>query len=201
MRKLVVLLAAFCAPLMAADLVPYGGAYTHQGTIYQQTDPLRLVASSPSFAAGDCLVIVDGATAANCDNLPTWETNGTFAWTMSAAEAAAGTITMILSDVTGAAWLDYSYTFQTYDNASATHTDLGNNQLIDICVEDAAAGSCVSMREILCANLAYQAGEADFDNVSTYTIQDPSGTQNRIVLVYGTHAGDRTSSTLTFTGC
>ena len=199
MKRLFYFLAAFAAtalPAHAADLVRYATAYGHQGALYQQTDPPVFVSADPTFQAADCTLIRDGAVAETCDNTPVWETNGVFSWTMSATEATADTITLILSDDSATAFLDYSQTFSTYDSASAEHTTLGANMTWDELIETAGVTD-YSARDILCVLLAEAAGRADYvTGTSTWTVADPSNTQTRLTLVYGTDDGDRNSSTL-----
>lgn len=201
MKKLLYFLLAVALPVSASDLIPYGAAFAFQGGLYTQADPPVLVASDPTFQAADCNLVRDGAAAEQCDNAPTWETTGTFAWTMSAAEATAKNITVSISDDSATAFLDYTMTFATYDNDSANHPAIGNNQLIAICVEDADS-TCISLREALCVLLAEASGRADYTTgTSTWVVKDRSNTQTRLTLVYGTDDGDRSTSTYALTDC
>lgn len=203
MRKLLLLLLGVSLTTGAADLFDYGGAYTWQGYLYTQADPPALVSADPTFQAADCNLVRDGATAEACDNTPVWETNGIFSHTISATEAAAGAITVVISDDSGTAFLDYGKDFASYDNDSAKHPDIGNDQLLTACVENAPTSpTCWTMQEIMCVLLAEATGRADYNTgTSTWTVSDPSNSQTRVTLVYGTDDGDRSSSTLALTDC
>ena len=74
---------------------------------------------------------------------------------------------------------------------------------VDEIADDVAAITCedqgggYTLQECMSLILSIMLGEADYDNIDTYTTQDPSGTENRAVIVYGTDPGDRTTITLT----
>ena len=199
MKRLLFLLFA-ALPALASDLVPYGVEHDVQMALYTQDDPPALVSSDPTFQAADCNLIRDGAAAEACDNTPVWETNGVVSLTLSAAETAAENITVVLSDDSGTAFLDQWANYATYNNSSANHAGIGVDVNWDVCIED--ADTCLSAREIMCVLLAEAAGRGDYTpGTSTWVVADPSNTQTRLTLVYGTDDGDRTSSTIALTDC
>src|SRR5690606_28187993 len=56
-------------------------------------------------------------------------------------------------------------------------------------------GDINTCKELVQLSAAMLFGECDFDNDDTLTCQDSGGNETRLVIVYGTHAGDRTSVT------
>lgn len=200
MRKLWTLLALL-PTLCFGELLDYNTAATIQGALYL-ADGTALVSSDPTFQDADCNYILDGGAATSCGSgVLTWEGNGAFSLDLPQAATNGATVTVIISDNSGSAFLDWAQTFRTYNNTSAGAPNIGNDALLAECVEDADT-TCLDLREVLCYNLAEAVGRGDNNTgTSTWTIADPSNTQTRVTIVYGTDPGDRTSVTLSDTDC
>ena len=99
---------------MADYAVPKNGvAYIFYGCLVSQADT-KLFKSSPTLAAGDFKVSIDGGAFANLATLPT-NTPGTYAvkFSLSAAEMTGDNILVVASDAAGAEWCDQCWNIQT----------------------------------------------------------------------------------------
>jgi hypothetical protein len=56
--------------------------------------------ASATISTGDCLVIKDGGSAANCANTIVDESNGVYSLTLTAAEMSADIVDLIIADAT-----------------------------------------------------------------------------------------------------
>ena len=99
---------------MADYGIPKSGvAYIFYGCLVSQADT-KLFKSTPTLAAGDFKVSIDGGAFANLATLPT-NTPGTYAvkFSLSAAEMTGDNILVVASDAAGAEWCDQCWNIQT----------------------------------------------------------------------------------------
>lgn len=94
-------------------------AYIFYAALRQQADT-KLFKSTPTLAAGDFKVSIDGAAAANLATLPTVTPAGgvRIKVSLSAAEMNGDNICVVASDAAGAEWCDEVWNIQTETQAT-----------------------------------------------------------------------------------
>ena len=200
MRKLLFALSFLATTALAG---PYYAEYEVEKTIYfalyTQDDPPALQTSA-TFSPGDCKISEDGNAPVNCDNLPVNIGEGIYSWTMPVAELNNTHVVMTLQDAGGTGWIDFDAVIETYNNDSAEHSNLGNDQLMSEVVIDSTAVD-IDVRDALCFALAQLVGEATVSAGVSQTFQDPDGAGNVVTITFGTPEGTRTAVSLTPGNC
>ena len=107
----IILLFLFASTLYAADMRNHGslsggGDYSAQNLViyFMLVDPDSndgdYVQSDPSFASGDCRLIKDNGSWAQCSNTAQWEGEGMATVTLTSTELSAAIIVVKLRDLT-----------------------------------------------------------------------------------------------------
>jgi hypothetical protein len=100
-------MATFVPAKRATQFIFYGGVASQANT--------KILQSSPTIAAGDFKVSIDGGALANLGTLPvvTPGASKMIKFTLSVAEMTGDNITVVGSDVAGAEWCDFINNIQT----------------------------------------------------------------------------------------
>lgn len=116
---------------------PYGVAGQIRFFLADYTNPKD--GASPTFAAGDAKVKIDGGVAANATNLPTSEANGFFEWTYTAAEVRGKQIQLQLVDQDGPAWVTPDILIETEGNENAQHNRRHPGVILETTIESVSS--------------------------------------------------------------
>jgi hypothetical protein len=88
-------------------------AFTYHTALFSQADT-KLIKTSPTLAAGDVKVSIDGGNFTNVGTLPTQiQTTGVLVGSLTAAEMNGNVITLLFHDAAGAEWCDLLVVIET----------------------------------------------------------------------------------------
>jgi hypothetical protein len=119
-KKLFALIALAIPFAAVADyrVIPYGTQYVFDFTL--RDSDATLLTSGLTLTAGDCKVSKDGGADANCGTLPTAiASSNKYLFTLSASEATAGRVIVMLNDTTTTAYYGREFAFDTCGSSSA----------------------------------------------------------------------------------
>jgi len=196
-----------------------GSAFTF-GIALTSIDDTNVFKTSPTLAAGDITVSLDGGDFANITTLPTQiQTSGVLPVALTAAEMNADLVYVRFHDAAGDEWQDALVVINTETGtiseiagytddigaAGAGLTALGDARLgnLDAAISDVADAvldevveGSLTMRQMLRLFAAFMLNKASGGGTATLTFQDIADTKARITMTVNTTTGDRSAVTL-----